>query len=384
MFQQQTFIALGRALPAVIAPAIIADLAIGAAWIGIYFGLTAAASLVAQLGCGSFIVRLGALRMSQISLVMVAVGTALMALGTPLALFMSALICGAGGAVSTPASSHLLSRVSSPRYLPLVFSIKQTAVPAGLLLAGLLGPALTEWRDWRFTMLMSAAACAVFTLMLQPLRKVFDTDRVPTRSFRLSDFKSTLLAVTATPGLRALSFACLAFNGLQATATAYFVVYLTTIGYTPVAAGFLFSVAVAVAVPGRIVWGWLGSTRVTPRMMMAGLALGMAASAALLALCGPGWPVLVVGLIACALSATALSWHGILLAEPARAAPEGMRGGVTGGVLSIGQIGALGLPLIYSGLLDVTGSYGIGFVVCGVPALLVGIQLLRQRVSAKI
>ena len=96
--------------------------------------------------------------------------------------------------------------------------------------------------------------------MLQPLRETFDDDRVPTRTFQLSDFKSTLTAVLATPGLRALSFACLAFNGLQATVTAYFVVYLTTIGYTPVAAGFVFSVAVAVAVPGRIVWGWLGST----------------------------------------------------------------------------------------------------------------------------
>ena len=60
--------------------------------------------------------------MSQISLVMVAVGTALAALGTPLALVLSAIICGGGGAVSTPASSHLLARVSSPRYLPLVFS----------------------------------------------------------------------------------------------------------------------------------------------------------------------------------------------------------------------------------------------------------------------
>ena len=109
MFLQQTFIALGRALPAVIAPAIITDLRIDAAWIGIYFGLTAAASLVAQLGCGSFIVRHGALRMSQISLVMVAVGTALAALGTPLMLVLSAIICGGGGAVSTPASSHLLA-----------------------------------------------------------------------------------------------------------------------------------------------------------------------------------------------------------------------------------------------------------------------------------
>ena len=383
MFLQQTFVALGRALPAVIAPAIITDLSIDAAWIGVYFGLTALASLIAQLGCGSFIVRHGALRMSQLSLVMLAAGTALAALGTPLALVLSAIVCGGGGAVSTPASSHLLARVSSPRYLPLVFSIKQTAVPAGLLLGGLLGPQLTEWIGWRSTMLSSAAACAVFVLVLQPLRRSFDTDRVPTRTFRMSDFRTTLFSVLGTPGLRALSFACLAFNGLQAVVTAYFVVYLTTIGYTPVAAGLVFSVAVAVAVPGRILWGWIGSSYVSPRLMMAGLALGMAGSAALLALCSAGWPTLAVGLIACVLSATALSWHGILLAETARAAPEDMRGGVTGGVLSVGQVGALALPLLYSGLLDLTGSYGVGFIVCGVPALLVGIHLLRRRAAAK-
>src|ERR1700741_1001061 len=123
MFLQQTFIALSRALPAVIAPAIITDLRMDASWIGVYFALTAASSLVAQLGCGSFIVRHGAMRMSQLSLVLVAAGTALMSLGTPLALVLSAIICGGGGAVSTPASSHLLARCSSPKYLPLVFSI---------------------------------------------------------------------------------------------------------------------------------------------------------------------------------------------------------------------------------------------------------------------
>jgi len=378
MFFQQTFVALGRALPAVIAPAIIEDLRLEPAWIGVYFGLMALASLVTQLGCGSFIVRHGAFRVSQIALVMLSIGTALTALGTPLPLVLSAIIGGGGGAVSTPASSHLLSRVTSPRYLPLVFSIKQTAVPAGLLLAGVLGPPLTEWMGWRATMLTSAAACAVLVLVLQPLRRIFDTDRVPTRTFRFSDFKSTLSLVLATRRLRALSFACLAFNGLQSVMTAYFVIYLTTIGYTPVAAGFLFSVAVAVAVPGRILWGWIGSSFVSPRVMMAGLALGMAGSAVLLAFCSAGWPTLLVGLVACALSATALSWHGILLSETARAAPEDMRGAVTGGVLSFGQVGGLTLPLIYSGFLDQTGSYGIGFIVCALPALLVGVQLLRR------
>ena len=220
MFWQQTFIALGRSLPAVIAPAIIADLSLAPAWIGIYFGITALAALVVQLGCGSFIVRYGAMRMSQISLVLLAIGTALATLGTPLMLTLSAIICGGGAAVSTPASSHLLARCSPPRYMPLVFSVKQTAVPAGMLLAGLLAPQMTEHMGWRTVMLLCAAACAVFCLILQPLCRVFDTDRVPTRTFRLSDFRATVMAVIATPNLRALSFACLAFNGLQAVVTA--------------------------------------------------------------------------------------------------------------------------------------------------------------------
>jgi MFS family permease len=379
MFLQQTFIALGKSLPAVIAPAIISDLHFAPAWIGIYFGLTAVAALFAQLGCGSFIVRHGALRMSQIALLLLAAGIALLTLGNPPMLVLSAIVAGGGAAVSTPASSHLLSRCSSPQYLPLVFSIKQTAVPAGLLLAGMFAPQLTEWIGWRTTMLICAAACAVFALMLQPVRRLFDTDRVPTRTFKLSDFRATLNSVLTVPRLRTLSFACLAFNGLQTVVTAYFVVYLTTIGYTPVAAGFVFSIAVAIAIPGRILWGWLGSGYFSPRVIMAALSLGMAASVVLLALCSAGWPVLLVGLIACLLSATALSWHGVLLAETARASPEDMRGGVTGGVLSVGQVGALGLPIMYSGLLEATGSYGIGFVMCGVPALWVGIQLLRQR-----
>jgi hypothetical protein len=109
----------------------------------------------------------------------------------------------------------------------------------------------------------------------------------------------------------------------------------------------------------------------------------MAGSVALLALCDAGWPTLLVGLIACVVSATALSWHGILLAETVRAAPAGMGGAVTGGVLSFGQFGALIGPLTYSALLGMTGSYGIGFIVCGIPALLVGLQLLRQRAAVK-
>ena len=381
MFLQQTFVVFARSLPAVIAPAIIADLLIDPAWIGIYFGLTAMASLFVQLGCGGFIVRYGALRMSQVSLLMLVVAGALATLATPLMLLLSAILSGSGTALSTPSSSHLLGRCAPPRHMPLVFSIKQTAVPAGMLLCGVLGPQLTHLTGWRGVMLISAAACAVFALALQPLRRVFDDDRVPDQAIRLSDLRETLLIVLRIPALRGMSLACLTFNGLQSVIIAYFVVYLTTIGYTPVAAGLAFSFAVMVAVPGRIIWGWLGSGHVAPRVLMAALALGMAASAALFGFTSATWPKVLIAIVAGMLSATALSWHGVVLSEAARAAPEGKRGAVTGGVLSFGQVGALTEPLMFSLLLGATGSYGIGFIACGIPALLVGLVLLRQGPS---
>nr|WP_314073541.1 MFS transporter [uncultured Roseococcus sp.] len=378
MFVQQTFASLGRNLPTVIAPAIITDLQLDTAWVGVYVSLIGLSALMFQLGCGSFIIRYGALRMSQVALLLLAGGLAAASTGSIALLALSAIIGGGGSAISTPASSHLLGRYSPPRYAPLVFSVKQTAVPAGLLMAGLLGPAITHGAGWSAALNAGAIGCLVFAVLLQFTRKEFDSDRVPSRRFHFSDFRTTFTSVLATNELRNLSLACFAFNGLQTVFTSYFIVYLVELGHSLALAGLVFSVAMFVAVPCRILWGWLSSTSLAPRPTMAGLAFGMAASALFTGLYGPFWPVLLVGFVASCLSATAMSWHGVLLAEAARLAPPGMRGMATGGVLSFGQIGALLLPLAYSALLYLTGSHGLGFAVCGLPALVVGVLLARK------
>src|SRR5262249_40500660 len=161
----------------------------------------------------------------------------------------------------------------------------------------------------------------------------------------------TIAAVLTTGELRALSFACFAFNGIQSVFTAYCVTYFVALGYELAAAGVLFSVVVGVAVPCRVLWGWLGSFHVTPRAGMVGPALGMAVSIGMMALFTPSWPVAAMAVVAVVVSATALSWHGILLSETARLAPAGKAGAVTGGVLSFGQLGALAGPVVFSMLL---------------------------------
>jgi hypothetical protein len=100
------FASVGKVLPAVLAPLVIAELHADPAWVGVYYGVSAAASLVVQMGCGSFIVRYGALRMSQVALVLLGGGMAVAAEGWLPGFGASAIIGGGGAAVSTPTSSQ--------------------------------------------------------------------------------------------------------------------------------------------------------------------------------------------------------------------------------------------------------------------------------------
>ena len=383
MFSQTTFVSLGKILPAVLAPVVLIDLDIAPSWFGIYMALVAGSALVIQVGCGSFIVRYGALRVSQIALVMTALGLAFAQTGLIPLLVLSAVITG-GIAFSTPASSHLLGRYAPQKWAPLIFSIKQTSVPAGILIGGLLGPFLLGLYGWRNTFLIVAASCVIFAAMLEPLRREFDSDKDLARKFHFSDFKSTITLVLGQPELRSLALACFAFVGLQATFTAYFVIYLTHFGYSLAEAGQIFAVATSVAMLGRIFWGWLSSSYVSPRLMLAVLALAMAASVGLTGLFDENWPVWKITFVSAAVSATVFSWHGVLLAETVRLAPDTMRGAATGGVLSFGQLGGLTLPLLYSALLWATGSYRVVFIICAVPALSVGLVLLYTARATKL
>lgn len=381
MFLQQTCGSVGRVLPAVLAPLIILELHADPSWVGIYFGLTAIAALIGQLGSGGFIIRHGAIRMSQVALLSVGGGMAVAVIGGAAGFVLSALIGNGGAAVATPASSQLLGRWTVRRYAPFAFSITQTAIPAGILLGGWFGPLLAQDLGWRGTMLVSAGACSCFALLLQPLHGRLDTEPVPDHAIHLSDFVTTITGVLRVHELRGLSFACFAFNGLQAVFTAYFVTYLTALGYDLVAAGALFSTVIAIAIPCRILWGWVGSFYVAPRLVMAGLAFGMAGSVLLIGAMTATWSAVLIGIVAGALSATAMSWHGILLSESARLAPVGRVGAVTGGVLSFGQMGAFLCPSVFALLLRLTGGYAASWAVCAIPAVIVGVNLLGRKLE---
>jgi nitrate/nitrite transporter NarK len=379
MLVQQTFATMGRSTVPLIAAAIVADLRVDPALVGVYLAISSVAGFVTTLGCGGFILRYGALRMTQVGMLALGAGLALTSLGWLPLFAAGALIGGLGQAVSTPSSSHLLGRLSPRRLAPLVFSIKQTGVPAGLMLAGVVAPMLVAAADWRTALLVIAGLCIASVVALQPLRARFDVDRNPEQPLSPADIRANVATVLRDPALRIMCLAMFSFVGLQSLFTGFFVLYLVRgLGYDLERAGLVFAVAVAVAVPARIGWGWLATRLIKPATLLSVLGVGMAGAAALTALIDPAWPTWAVTLIATALSATAVSWHGVLLAEVARLSPPGRIGATTGAVLACGDAGSLVLPLLFSAALALTGGYATGFLIGAMLALGVGLRGLRR------
>ena len=378
MLLQQTCATLGRAVIPLIAPAIVADLAISPALVGVFLSVSSAAGFLSTLICGGFILRYGALRMTQVGMLSLGGGLALSATGWIGSFVPGGFASGLGQAVSTPSSSHLLGRFAPPHLAPLIFSLKQTGVPAGLMLAGVLAPALVDAYGWRAAILVCAAICAGTALALQPLRARFDTDRNPAQPLTPAAIRSNIVSVLREPDLRLLCFSMFSFVGLQSLFTGFFVLYLVNgLGNDLARAGLVFSIAVAVAVPARIGWGWVGSRLIRPDRLLALLGIAMSAAAALTASLQSDWPMWLMALSASLFSATAVSWHGVLLAEVARLSPPGRIGATTGVVLSFGDAGSLVLPLLFSAALAFGDSYRIGFLIGALPTLVVGLYGLR-------
>ena len=338
------------------------------------------ASTVSAGASGAFIRRFGALRISQAALVLMGLGLVFSWPGWALLFAATALVIGAGSAASTPASSDILGRYCPPRRAPLIFSIKQTGVPVGGMLAGALVPALTLTYGWDGAFIACGGLCVVLAFLLQPLRAEFDRHRTPSHRISLLVVVLTVREVLAHPRLRELALFSVAWVGLQAIYGAFLFAFLADgLSYPPATAGWVFAAGNATAIGARILWGWIASRFVNARVLLGWLALVMAGSGVATAHFDPAWPIIAITLVAVVYAGTAISWHGVLLAEIARLSPVDRIGTMTGGVLLFTSVGIMVYPLIFGAVLEATGSYALGFLLAAIPALYTGLLLLLRR-----
>jgi MFS family permease len=364
-------------LPAM-APAVAQALGTSPAYVGLYVAIVYVGAMLASLAAGNTVARFGAIRVSQAGLVLCAAGLALSALPSLAAAAVGAFLIGVGYGPITPASSHLLARTTPADRMSLVFSLKQTGVPLGGVLAGAIVPGLMLWAGWQAALLASAAANLACALIAQPLRAGLDADRDPAQRLALGNLARPVRMVLSQPALRMLAGCSFVFSMCQLSLTSYLVTYLDAVlAYGLVAAGLTLSVSQVGGVVGRVAWGYVADRWLGARRALAFLAGLMALSALATGLLQPGMPSLLVLGVLVVFGASAIGWNGIYLAEVARQAPAGQASLATGGTLAVTFFGVVLGPPAFGGLAALFGSYRAGFFVLALATACCALALLR-------
>ncbi len=379
----QAMVTMATLTVPVFAPEAADDIGLAAANIGIFASLVYAGAMTASLLSGGIVPRYGPILMSQAGL---AISVAALALVTtawwPL-LAAAGFLLGVGLGPATPASSHILARHTPARLSSLVFSIKQTGVPLGGMLAGALVPLFVLEFGWRGSSWAVALMCVLCILAIQPTRRHFDIDLEPGGRGLRGNVAGSLRMVLGHRVLRRLCFASFFFAALQQCFSVFLVTYLVDgAGMEFVKAGLTLSIAQFAGIVGRIVWGGLADWLGRPQPVLGGLGVAMGLAGFAAAWFGDGWPWWAIVGVSIVLGATAVGWNGVFLSEVARIAPGDEASRATGGALFVTFFGVVAAPPVFGGLAALTGSFGHGFIVFAVLALASGIAVLRARPSA--
>jgi MFS family permease len=379
----QAMVAMALLTLPVMAPVAAKALEVSPALVGVYVAITYAGAMFASLTSGTTVSRLGPIRVSQLGLMLCALGLCLCAVPWLPAIGLGALLIGLGYGPITPASSQILARTTPPAQMALVFSIKQTGVPVGAMMAGAIVPSLMLGIDWQWSLVVVAVACVVSAALSQPLREALDDLRQASLTFQMSTLTTPLRMVLGHRALSTMAACSFMFSMVQMSLTTYLVTYLhDDLAYGMVSAGLLLSVTQMGGIGGRIAWGLVADRWLGAQKTLALLAILMAISALATALLLPTLPLWGIWTILLVFGASAIGWNGVYLAEVARQAPEGKASVATGGTLTFTFLGVVIGPPLFGALSSAFGTYRAGFLALVITSSLCAWVLYRLKPNA--
>ncbi len=351
-----------------LAPVLTENAGIGPAMIGIFAGLgTLATVLVLMIGV-PFIKRFGPVRMLQAGVVFAALG--LLAVMSPHwgALLLGSVLVGIGYGPSSPSGSDILSRHAPPGHRSLIFSIKQSGVPLGGAMAGLMMPYLVYGNDVSAAVISAAALCAASVFAVQAVRERIDCGRDAKQRisrahiFSWHNMTTPIRILSHSPALPRIVFAGFCFAFGQGALIAFLVTFLVNeTGFSLKLSGEIFALFNAVGVFGRVALGWLSDRLGSAALTLCALGAMAAATAIAFAFMAASWPVWMIAAVAGAAGVTMTSWNALILSETARLSPQDQVAETTSGATTLIFMGYVAGPAAFALLTGASGAFWPGF-----------------------
>lgn len=345
------------------------EMGFGEAALGLAVAIFFVTSSLGSAPLGRVVERIGANRAMRLAAATSAaslLGVALLA-GSWFSLVACLLVGGLANAVSHPATHLSLAREVPAGRLGLSFGIKQSAIPAATLLAGLAVPGLALTFGWRWAFAGGAALALAVALFVPPGTPGSGAQGI--KEARAGDVRVAPLILLAL-GI-----------GLGSTAAtplgAFIVESSVAAGLREASAGLLLAFGSAVGIIVRVTLGYLADGMEGGRLRLVAAMLGLGVVGFALLATGAGG-LLVFG-TALAFGA-GWGWPGLFNFAVVRVNP-GAPAAATG-ITQTGASGGAALgPLLFGVVVEAT-SYGVAWLFSGAMALaaLVAILLGRRMV----
>ena len=353
------------ALP-VLAPQVARIAGIEPSTIGHLPGVMFAGALLPTLVAGAVMPLIGPVRMSQLTTGLSAVGLLIAATGNVWALFIAAVIIGAGYGPGAPLSSVVLAHHTKPEWRGLVFSARQSGIPLGGLLAGITLPAIALTFGTREAVIAAAVFAFIAALVVDPVRGNLDA---PLRSLQRPKVGALLRNISMRRALRAhvdlprVTYSGFAAAAVQGSVFALLVTFLVErAGLDLITAGLVFSAMHLSGFVARIAFGYASDSFFRPQSLLAWLAAVGVGALLILLLTAGEIPLAAIIVLAGIIGATVSGWNGVMMAELARLSPPGLVGSVSASAVTCIYFGYMLGPVVTSGIVGLSGSYFFGFV----------------------
>lgn len=364
--------AVGTMTPLVIpaiAPAVAEGYGVPAYMIGYQSSLMYVGMVLSMMSGTNLTLRWGAARAMQFGLLLVALSSAAIAVGSVALLVPASMVMGVGYGLLTPAGSHVLLRFTPTGIRNLIFSIKQSGVPLGVVVAALLGPAIAVRFGWQAALLACAGVSMAMIALLQPWRAMIDDERDPGVAL-IANPVGPVRVMWGTKPLRYLVLAASLLAWSQVCQHSFTVnLFFDDLKFPLVEAGYMLMVAQLGGFVGRPFWGWVADRMRDSRRTMTVLVVILASAEIATATLGSGWPVAAMVLLFFVFGATASGWHGAFLAEIARLSPAGRVASSTGGSLVLTNANSVIAPLVFANVFVGLNSYALTFGLLAVPSI---------------
>ena len=362
-----------------ISPLLAETLGISVRWVGVYTAVLYAAAACSSIWFGNRVHRLGAFQVSRWCLALCALGMLLIAATHVAGVLAGSVLMGMGYGGITPASSYFLSQSGPLKNRSLLFSIRQSGVPAGAALAALLVPVMTQHVGllWAF---VAPGLIGLLGAIAFNSKSAQDHDPAPAASKGAASAESVWSLLRSHPPLRILTLVAFLFSGLQVTAIAMLLPFLHGFQQMSIEqAAMLLTLFNLVGVVFRLIWGRCVDRGVPALRMLAvsGL-LGTLGFAILAWSAFAPTPVLMFYAAAAALGVAVVAWNGVLFSEIAILVPRAQVGRATGLCVFAGFIGVVLMPTVLTLAIEQRTASGLVFALGAALSMLVGWQPGRR------